>query len=283
MRHKSVHRRMALAVNLRYFAHRYALVLVVISSLAVFGFAQTNQQRVADLRMWMIESTLPIAAFINAPLTAFDRAYQSVGDWHNAVDKNEKLIAENTRLRAWQHEAQRLQAENLRLRAMMLATPPVARTALTVPVVGDAGGTFQRALLALAGINNAVEVGAVALGATAVIGRVVEIGNRTSRILLLTDINSRIPVRLESSAEQAIAAGTGGALLDLKYLADDVQPVEGERVVTSGHGGIYPVGLPVGTIVKDGDGFAVLPVENVGTLEWVRILDYRNPTDVVAR
>jgi rod shape-determining protein MreC len=66
-------------------------------------------------------------------------------------------------------------------------------------------------------------------------------------------------------------------------MADDVTPQLGERVVTSGHGGIYPAGLPVGTIIKDGDGFAVLPLENTNRLEWVRILDYRNPKDIIAR
>lgn len=283
MRHRSVHRRTALVASLRYVAHRYALVLTVLSALAIFSFAQTHQGQVAALRMRLIEASLPVANFINAPLTAIDNARMGYSNWHDAVGKNEKLVAENTRLRAWQQEAMRLTAENERLRALLLATPPVARTALTVPVVGDAGGSFQRALLALAGINNAVEVGSVALGATAVIGRVVEIGNRTSRVLLLTDINSRIPVRLESTAEQAIAAGNGSSTLQLKYLADDAVPVIGERVITSGHGGIYPAGLPVGTIVKDGSGYAVLPLEDVTKLEWVRILDYRNPSDIVSK
>lgn len=283
MRHKSVHRRAALVVSLRYVMHRYALVLTVLSALAVFSFAQTHQENIAALRMRLVEATLPAAHFINAPTAAVDTVYARYAAWRGAVDDNEKLLAENTRLRAWQHEAQRLQAENAQLRTLLHATAPVARTALTVPVVGDAGGSFQRALLALAGINNAVEVGAVALGATSVVGRVVEIGNRTSRILLLNDINSRIPVRLESSDEQAVAAGNGSAVLDLKYLADDATPVVGERVVTSGYGGIYPAGLPVGVIVKDGDGYAVLPVEDTTRLEWVRILDYRNPSDIVTR
>lgn len=283
MRQRSIHRRTALAASLRYYAHRYALVLTALSALAVFTFAQTHQQDVAALRMRVVESALPVAAFINSPLAAFDNVTTSIGEWQGAVEANQKLTAENLRLRAWQQEAMRLAAENERLRTLLMAAPSVARTALTVPVVGDAGGSFQRALLALAGINNAVEVGSVALGATAVIGRVVEIGNRTARILLLNDINSRIPVRLEGSAEQAIAAGNGGAFLDLKYLADDVQPVVGERVITSGFGGIYPAGLPVGTVVKDGDGYAVQPLEDAMRLEWVRILDYRNPSDIVAR
>lgn len=283
MRHKSVHRRAALVVNLRYMMHRYALLLVIVSAVAVFSFAQTHQQNVAALRMHLIESVLPLTGFIRAPSVVIDNAYASFSAWRDAVHDNEKLVAENTRLRAWQQEAMRLQTENTRLRTMLHTPAPQTHTALTVPVVGDVGGSFQHALLALAGINNAVEVGAVVLGTVAVVGNVVEIGNRTARILQLTDINSRIPVRLESSAEQAIAAGNGGALLDLKYLPNDVTPMVGERVVTSGAGGVYPAGLPVGTIVKDGDGYAILPLENTSRLEWVRILDYRNPSDIITR
>lgn len=290
MRGKAVHRNRhsaaALVLALRYYSQRYALVLVILSAVGVFAFAQHQQQAISALRMHVLEATLPVANVLSAPLDTAARVQQNFAAWSGAVAQNEKLQQENMQLRAWQQEALRLQAENVRLRGMLQAPAAPRLPALTAPVVGDAGGSFQQALLALAGINDAVDVDAVALGPTAVIGRVVEVGNRTARILLLTDINSRVPVRFESTAEQAIAAGNGSALLEVKYLPADAMPVVGERVVTSGHGGVFPAGLPVGVVVRTGNApqdVAIQPLENARRLAWVRLLDYRNPTDIVSK
>ncbi len=88
--------------------------------------------------------------------------------------------------------------------------------------------------------------GQIALDESGLVGRVTELGARSARVLLITDMNSRIPVTLENSRARAILVGTNGPRPRLMYWPEGVMPAEGERVVTSAEAGAFPAGLPVG-------------------------------------
>ena len=107
------------------------------------------------------------------------------------------------------------------------------------------------------------------------VGRVTEIGARSARVLLLTDINSRIPVTLESSRARAILVGTNGARPRLLHWPEGVMPVEGERVVTSAEANAFPAGLPVGVVHYSATNAPEVDTSaRLDRLEVVRIFDY---------
>jgi rod shape-determining protein MreC len=107
------------------------------------------------------------------------------------------------------------------------------------------------------------------------VGRVTEVGSRTARVLLITDLNSRIPVIMETSRARAILVGTNGARPRLLYWPEGVQPQEGERIVTSAEANAFPANLPIGTVRHTANGVPeVQPFAQLNRLEVVRIFDY---------
>lgn len=117
--------------------------------------------------------------------------------------------------------------------------------------------------------------GEIALDDRGVVGRVTEVGSRSARVLLITDINSRVPVILESSGGHAIMEGTNGAFPVLRYWPEGQPPVEGERVMTSASAGAFPAGLPLGTVHYNAAHVPqVFPVADLNHLSMVRLFDY---------
>jgi rod shape-determining protein MreC len=106
------------------------------------------------------------------------------------------------------------------------------------------------------------------------VGRIAEVGDRASRVLLLTDLNSRIPVTLQGSHERAILAGDNSPRPLLAYLAPNAKPEVGERVVTSGDGGVFPPGIPVGVIVSVGGQVRVATSSDLSVIDYVKIVDF---------
>ena len=133
--------------------------------------------------------------------------------------ENARLREENERLRRWQSIALALDAENQRLKANLRWIPDPAPSYVTARVVADAGGVYAKAVLLSVGPNHGIRKGEIALDERGLVGRVTEVGARTARVLLITDLNSRIPVILENSRAHAILVGTNGPRPRLVLLA----------------------------------------------------------------
>jgi rod shape-determining protein MreC len=134
---------------------------------------------------------------------------------------------------------------------------------------------YARAVLLSVGPNHGIRKGEIALDERGLVGRVTEVGARTARVLLITDLNSRIPVVLESSRAHAILVGTNGPRPRLLYWPEGSPPVEGERVVTSAEANAFPANLPVGVIhYVSANTPEVEPAAMLTKLEIVRIFDY---------
>lgn len=269
------------AVSARWLAARYALPLLFATAAFTVTISQTHEQDIARLRNRVSEGMLPLWQALAAPGRAMADMSATMADWQNLHAQNQQLRADNEVLLQWQAEAQRLRAENERLEKLTNFVSPANARMVTARVVTDAGSTYQRSLLVLAGVEDGVEVGAVVLGKSGVIGRVTEVGAHAARVLLMNDVNARIPARLEQSGATTIVAGEGKAMPELMYLPRDITPTIGERVVTSGHGGIFPAGLPIGTVASvHGSTVKIDPLENAEALDIVRIVDYSVPTDI---
>ncbi len=206
------------------------------------------------------------------PAAATGRFFKRVGDSWNATGRIEALEKENRDLRQWRETSMAL-AERLERYEALLKMPPEAfgvgaqrdRT-ISARLILDAGGPFKRTLLANAGADHGVERGYIALNENGLIGRVVAVGRRSSRVLILDDFNSKIPVMGLQSRARAMLSGdaslaprieTGAAEINsprLEYQAPSGALREGERIVTSGDGGVFPRGLLVGTATRDAQG-----------------------------
>lgn len=217
-----------------------ALILLTKADIKLLSYLS---ERTADAVAW-------IAALPAGPLALVRRATDAAGSLLALEEENARLREENRRLVHWQNEAIRLAVQNAALReALKMPAVPGTRRRTTARIVADPGGPFVQTRLIDAGRDRGIEKGMAVVDAYGMVGRIVEVGERSARVLLITDFNSRIPVLVERSRDQAILEGRNGPLAELRFLPMSPSFAVGDRVLTSGRGGVLPPGLPVGEIV----------------------------------
>ena len=226
-------------------------------------------------RMTLADALAPIYAALAEPLGSLRDAIVGATDLWDIRADNVRLRDENERLRRWQSVALALDAENRRLKSNLHWIPDPAPSYVTARVIADAGGVYAKAVLLSVGPNHGIRKGEIALDERGLAGRVTEVGARTARVLLITDLNSRIPVIMENSRAHAIVMGTNGSRPRLMYWPEGSMPQEGERVVTSAEANAFPANLPVGTVHYNSANIPeVVPAAMLDRLELVRIFDY---------
>ncbi len=226
-------------------------------------------------RISLSDALAPLYAVVDAPLRAVRASARAVRETLQLRTENDRLRTENERLRHWYDVAMALDAENATLKDNLHWVPDPTLSYVTARVVADAGGVYARSVLLSVGPNSTIRRGEVALDANGLAGRVTEVGARSARVLLITDMNSRIPILLEQSRARAILAGANAPNPKLLYLQDGAHPQEGERVVTSAEAGAFPAGLLIGTVhYGAADRLEVTPAADLSRLDVVRIFDY---------
>ena len=228
------------------------------------------------IRVALSDGLAPIYVALAEPMSGLRDFFFNTTDLWDIRAENEHLRAENEQLRRWQSVALALDAENQRLKANLHWIPDPSPSYVTARVVADAGGIYAKAVLLSIGPNHSIRKGEIALDERGLVGRVTEVGARTARVLLLTDLNSRIPVILEHSRAHAILIGTNGPRPRVMLLAGRLaRRSEGERVVTSAEASAFPANLPVGTVhYTSANVPEVVPAAMLDRLEVVRIFDY---------
>ncbi len=255
---------------------RLTLPVLVAASFALMLLGKADALLAERARVGLADLLAPLYATLAGPVARLHRIGDDFGHQFALEAENARLRAENARLRRWRAAALALDAENAALKADLHWLPDPPASYVTARVVADAGGLYARAVLLYLGPGHRVQPGQIALDDAGLVGRVTEVGARSARVLLLTDINSRIPVRLVGSGSRALLVGTNAPLPRLMYWPQGSRPLAGERVVTSAAAGAFPAGLPVGLVqYSAGDIPRVVPYAHLGRLEMVRVFDYR--------
>lgn len=264
-----------LATPIKVQIQRFAFLALIAATFALMMLGKADVVLLDRVRSVAADAVTPILDALSRPAATVSEIAARVREVALVDEENARLREENARLLHWQHVARELSAENAQLKALLNFSLPPAQSFITARVVADAGGAFVRSLLINAGEREGVKKGQAVVTGNGLAGRVVAVGERSARILLITDLNSRIPVELESSREQAVLAGDNTDLPQLVHLADRAPVSVGERVVTSGRAGAFPPGLPVGvvTAVNDTD-IRVQPYIEWSRLEFVRVIDF---------
>jgi rod shape-determining protein MreC len=268
---RPVHR---VAAPIRSLAQRFAYLGLVV---AAFGLMMLGKADVVVVERFRAQITDAVAPFLDAasrPIATVNNLIAEGRALINLRAENAQLRRERDRLLQWEAVGRRLEAENRSLQKLLNFVPHEARGFISARVIGDSGGAFAHSLLLNAGSDDDVRRGQAVVSGDGLIGRVIGVGNQSSRILLLTDLNSRIPVVTEQSRVRAVLAGNNTNRPVLDHLPPNDTVTVGERVVTSGHGGVFPPGLPVGVIVSVGDAVVIQPLVAMDRLEYVRVVDF---------
>jgi rod shape-determining protein MreC len=263
------------AAPLRAAMARFAFLSLVAACFALMLLGKAEIVVVERARTALLDVLAPVFGVLSQPAEAVSSAIGEAGQALHVYRDNQVLREQVTRLEHWQEAARRLDGENQALRALLNFPADPHTRSVTGRVIGDSGGSFVRSILVAVGSEQGVAKGQAAMTGEGLVGRVSEVGEHSARILLITDLNSRIPVLVESTRERAVLAGDNTARPRLLYLSPDARLSPGDRVVTSGHGGALPAGLPVGVVAEVGEhGVQVQPYVDWARLDFVRLLDY---------
>lgn len=260
-------------VPVRALLNRFALLFLIIAAFAIMLLGKADTLVVERARSSVVDVVAPVMDALSRPIATVSEGVDRVENFFSVYSENAQLREQNARLLEWQSAALALAAENSTFRKMLNFVPERGASFAAARVIGDSGGVFVRSVLINGGTVDGIQKGDAVVNGDGLIGRVAESGRRSGRVLLLSDLNSRIPVVGEKSRVRAILAGDNSPLPRLDFLPPNARLAVGDRIVTSGHGGVFPAGLPVGRISSIGDGgVRVEPFADFYRLEYVRII-----------
>lgn len=261
--------------TLRVFAQRFAFALLVVASFTLMIVGKADIVLVERMRSVIADALAPVLDALSRPAASVAEISENFRELASLRAENAKLKQENARLMHWQTVARQLDAENTILHDQLNVVPDPDPTFVTARVIADLGSAFGHSMILSAGNRDGVRKGQPVLAGENLVGHIIEVGERSSRLLLLTDINARIPVTIESTRTRAILAGDNKDRPRLNYIAGNPSISIGDRVVTSASGGAFPPGLPIGVVATTHDGqLRVAPFVRRHELEFVTIVDY---------
>ncbi len=256
--------------------HRFAYIALVFAAFGLMLLGKADVVIVERARVMVTDAVTPILEVLSEPASSMTRALDKVGELRDLQAEVVRLREENALLRKWRHVAGGLQAENLALRNLTHFVAPPSPRIISGRAISNAGGPFVRSILVNIGERQGARRGQAAVSGNGFVGVVVEVGDHHARVLLMTDLNSQIPVIVQTTRDPAVLAGDNSNRPRLLFLPQNAHVSTGDPVVTSGEGGVLPAGLPVGVITAIGDaGIHVKPIVDWDRLEYIQLLDYR--------
>jgi rod shape-determining protein MreC len=250
--------------------------LIVLFLIVIFIIWRVDSPRVERFRVMLIDRFLPSSEWIMAPLTHTVNVIQDFQSYQSLYDQNQQLRRELQQMKSWKEAALQLEQENARLLDLNKLQLDAQLTWISGIVRADSGSPFRQSVLLNVGGQDGIQNGWAAMDGLGLVGRIAGVGEKTSRVILLTDPYSQIPAVIQPSRENALVVGdnTSDPLVDFIDNADLVRA--GDRIVTSGNGGVLPPGLLIGQLVVDPNGRLRARLSaDYERLEYLRVLrDY---------
>jgi rod shape-determining protein MreC len=260
---------------LRAFAQRFSFAMLIVTAIGLMMLGKVDAVLMNALAARITDAVVPVMNVISRPAASIADAITGIQEFSDIRAENARLRRENTILQQYRHAAYQLEAENISLRELQNYHLGMEHSHISGRIVADNSGAFVRSKAINLGAQDGIVNGQAVLGSQALIGRIVQTGDVSARVLLLTDLNSRIPVVMEQSGARAVLAGDNSSKPSLLYLPQDQEIEQGDRVVTSGHGGIFPPGVAIGMVAEVGDsGTRVQLHEDLDRVEFVRVIDF---------
>jgi rod shape-determining protein MreC len=252
---------------------RLLVGLLVLSLLGFFLLWRIDSPRVERFRAALVDHVVPSFDWALLPITKAAAMIDEFQSYASLYEQNQELRRELQQMKAWKEAALQLEQKNARLLDLNQVRLDPRLTHVTGVVLADSGSPFRQSVLLNVGARDGIRDGWATMDGIGLVGRISGVGQRTSRVILLTDSNSRVPVTVQPSGQKALLAGDNSTLPPLEFLedADLVRP--GDRVVTSGDGGMLPAGLLVGQVAMGTDRrLRVVLSADYQRLEFLRVL-----------
>lgn len=252
---------------------RILVGLLVLFMMAIFLLWRIDSPRVERFRAALVDRVVPSFEWALVPVTKAAAMIDDYQSYTRIYEQNQELRRELQQMKAWKEAALQLEQKNARLLDLNQVRLDPKLTHVTGVVLADSGSPFRQSVLLNVGERDGVLDGWATMDGIGLVGRIAGVGPSTSRVILLTDSNSRIPVTVQPSGQKALLSGDNSSLPPLDFLEDQDQVRPGDRVVTSGDGGVFPADLLVGQVALGSDKrLRVLLSADYGRLEFLRVL-----------
>jgi rod shape-determining protein MreC len=255
--------------------------VLILCLIGVFLLWRIDSPRVERFRAKVVDRVVPSFDWAMAPVTGAVNLIRDFQSYQRIVQQNQELRRELQQMKAWKEAALQLEQENARLLDLNNVRLDPRLTYITGVVMADSGSPFRQSVLLNVGHRDGIVDGWATMDGIGLVGRIAGVGQSTARVILLTDTSSRIPATIQPSGQSAIVMGdnTIAPLVSFLENPDMVRP--GDRVISSGDGGVFPAGLLIGQVAMDPGGrLRVRLAADYERLEYLRVL--RNPgTEVI--
>ena len=231
---------------------RFSLTTLIVISIIILIFEKYNFKAINLLKTSLKEIVYRSTFIVSVPENLVKNAYKLSLEHINLYEDYKKLNLDYKKLKAENLNIEFIKSENKILKSKIEDIKDQKYEVLAKVII-DKQSPFLKSLIVNRGSKDKIELGMAVLDGDFLVGKVVEVNYLTSRILLLSDLNSKIPVSIEPNGIQSILSGTGGKHGKLQYLLSDNLNIKGEdEVFTSGSGNIFNAGIPIGTVkIKD--------------------------------
>ena len=261
---------------------RLMLGALIVMLLGLFLLWRIDNPRIERLRMEITDRVIPNFSAVTAPVTSAVNILRSARSYTRIYQQNQELRRELQQMKAWKEAALQREQENARLLDLNNVRLDPKFTKITGVVLADSGSPFRQTVLLNVGRRDGIVDGWAAIDGIGLVGRIAGVGERTSRVILLTDTSSRIAVSIESNGQRAMIVGDNTSRPPLEFLEAPETVRPGDRVVTSGDGGVFPSGLLVGQVTQTQSGrLRVRLAADIQRLEFLRVLRHQ-PLEIIS-
>jgi rod shape-determining protein MreC len=252
---------------------RLLTAVAILVFFAIFLVWRIDSPRIERFRAHVIDRVLPNFDWAMAPVTASVKLLRDFQSYQNIYEQNQELRRELQQMKMWKEAAVQLEQENARLLDLNKVRLDPRLTFVTGVVMADSGSPFRQSVVLNVVARDGILDGWAAMDGIGLVGRISGVGDSTARVILLTDASSRVPVTIQPSGQQALMSGDNTLAPPIDFLEspDLVRP--GNRVISSGDGGVFPAGLLIGQIAVDPGGrMRVRLAADFERLEFLRVL-----------
>ena len=261
--------------QIRLLAKKFAIVILFLTAFVMMLINKTDTVIIEKTSSMATDVVSPVIDVLVVPARALSGVYDYFRELRTIREDNQRSREENRRLGNVENRARALEIENKLLSELLNYTPPPEASYLSARIIAEEGDGFSHSIIIYTGGDKPVKKGQVVLSDRGVIGRIDRVGKLYSKVILITDINSKIPVMVERTRVRGILSGDNTSVPKMVFIPLSAELTVGDRIVTSGVAGTFPPGLPIGKISSiDKGAVKIKPFGNLDRLEYVKIVDY---------
>ncbi|MEG3662877.1 rod shape-determining protein MreC [Celeribacter halophilus] len=252
---------------------RLLIGIMLLCLMGLFILWRIDSPRVERLRANLVDRVVPSFEWALVPVTKTVDMIENFESYQRLYEQNQELRNELRQMQAWKEAALQLEQKNAKLLDLNKVRIDPRYTYVTGVVMADSGSPFRQSVLLNVGARDGIRDGWATMDGIGLVGRISGVGQNTARVILLTDSNSRLPVTIQPSGQRAILSGDNTIRPSLDFIETPELVRPGDRVVSSGDGGVFPPGLLIGQVAKGPDRrLRVILAADYERLDYLRVL-----------